>query len=273
MSVAHARYTEQRVEYNVRLCTARVWFRTQGVARFSEVLYHFCFAWAATPRQISDPRTADGTSGATPSTMPTLLRAEVMMLGFCQAGRPGGLRIVRQDCHGLCTVYFLGESGTLFVRCDLWHLARFSACHQHPSVGVGSETSVFARPLRGASPFRWVPCVRFGRLLQLRWRRQCVAGATMIFTTTLKTVAAWSLVLALSLTFAMASTVFIVAQMRCRIRKWKNTGLFSHGRTRSSLAVWQEFTTLLQRQERQITPRCVTAGGVPIKTCIVARKR
>ena len=55
------------VQYNVRLCTARVWFRTQGVARFSpssspvrstylpEVLHHFCFAWATTPRKISDP--------------------------------------------------------------------------------------------------------------------------------------------------------------------------------------------------------------------------
>ena len=226
------------------------------------------FVLLGRPRRGRCRIATNGISGATPSTMPRLLRAEVMMLGFCQAGRPARLRVVRRDCHGLRKVYFLGESGTLFVRCDMWHLARFSACHQLPSVGVVLTLAQRPRCLRlrfvalrpsagfhGASVFALGDCFN------------CVGDYNV------KTVAAWSLVLALALTFVMASTVFIVALMRCRIRKWKNTGIFSHGRTRSSLAVWQEVTTLLQRQERQITPRCVSAGGVPIKTCIVARKR
>ena len=77
MSVAHARYTEQRVEY-VCLCTARVWFRTQGVARFlvfkssalnlssrSLTPFLFCFGDHAEV-DVRSPRTADGSSGATP---------------------------------------------------------------------------------------------------------------------------------------------------------------------------------------------------------------
>ena len=43
---------------------------------------------------------------------------------------------MRQACHGLRTVYFLEDSGTLSVWCDMWHLAPFSVCHQHASVGV-----------------------------------------------------------------------------------------------------------------------------------------
>ena len=201
----------------------------------------------------------DGTSGATPSTMPTLLRAEVMMLGFCQAGRPARLRVVRRDCHGLRKVYFLGESGTLFVRCDMWHLARFSACHQHPSVGVVLTLAQKPRCLRlrfvalrpstgfhGASVFALGDCFN------------CVGDDNV------KTVAAWSLVLALALTFSMASTVFIVVLMRRRIRKCKNTGTF-HLAGPGAL--------LLHRQERQITPRCVSAGEGPDQDLYSGKKK
>ena len=124
--------------------------------------------------------------------MPTLIRAEVMMLAFCQAGRRTGLRIVRRVATVCAQFIFLWHafrlvrhvaSGTLF------RLPPTPECRCRPYVGL--ETSLLAPPLCGPSPFFWVPwCfrVRFRRLLLLRWRPQCVAGAP-----------AWSLVLALPL--------------------------------------------------------------------------
>ena len=79
-----------------------------------------------------------------------------------------------------------------------------------------------------------------------------------------KTVAAWSLVLALALTFGTSSTVDTVALPRCRSRKWKNTRAGYHfAAPKSSLAMLQEVPTSLQRQERWTTPRHVSAGGGP----------
>ena len=144
----------------------------------------------------------------------------------------------------------LVASGTLF------RLPPTRECRRRAN--VGSETLVFALPLRGASPFYWVPwCfrVRFGRLLQLRWGRQCVAGATLILTTTSKTVAAWSLVPALALLFGRGISFHCRFDVLQDSQVEEQTGIFSLGRTRSSLAVLREVTSLLQRQERQITPR------------------
>ena len=109
---------------------------------------------------------------------------------------------------------------------------------------VGSETS----------PFSWLPWrfrVRFGRLLELCRRRQSVVGATVVFITTLKTVAVRILFLALALTVGMSSTVFSVALMCCNDSQVEErTGRFSLSSTSSSLAMLQGATTLLQKQER-----------------------
>ena len=157
---------------------------------------------------------------------------------------------------GLRTVYFLVDSGTLFVWCDVWHVARFSACYQHPSVGVVLTLAQRPRCLRrrfvALRPFCWVPwcfLLRFGRLLHLLWRRQC------------------------------ASLLHVINSFHCRFdalqdsQVEEHTGIFSHIRTRSSLAVLREVTTLLRRQERKITPRCVSAGGSPDQDLYSGKKK
>ena len=215
------------------------------------------FVLLGRPRRGRCRISADGTSGATPSTMPTLLRAEVVMLGFCQAGRPVGLRIVRQDCHGRIAY-------SLFS-CGFWHafrLVRCVACGTlfrllpTPSVGVVPMLAQRPRCLRrrfvALRPFCWVPwcfLLRFGRLLHLLWRRQC------------------------------ASLLHVINSFHCRFdalqdsQVEEHTGIFSHIRTRSSLAVLREVTTLLWRQERKITPRCVSAGGSPDQDLYSAKKK
>ena len=170
------------------------------------------FVLLGRPRRGRCRISADGTSGATPSTMPTLLRAEVVMLGFCQAGRPVGLRIVRQDCHGRIA-YSLFSCGfwhafrlVRYVACGtLFRLLPTPECRRRPH--VGSETSVFAPPLRCDSPF----------LL-----------GSMVLPSSLWAIASFALETTMCLTFGMSSTVSIVALMRCRIRKWKNTRIYFH---------------------------------------------
>ena len=226
----------------------------------------FCFGDHAEV-DVRSPRTADGSSGATAEVnadIDTCRSDDARLLSGWASDR---IAYRTAGCHGLRTVYF--SCGTLFrlvrhvASGTLFRLPPTPECRRRPYVGL--ETSLRAPPLCGPSPFFWVPwCFRvcFGRLLLLRWRPQCVAGAP-----------AWSLVLALALTFVMASTVFHCRSDALQDSQVEEHGHFSLGRTRSSLAVLREVTSLLQRQERQMTPRCVSAGGVPIKTCTVARKR
>ena len=173
----------------------------------------------------------DGTSGATPSTMPTLLRAEVVILGFCQAGRPVGLRIVLQDRHG--RIAYSPFS------CGFWHAFRLvrhvasgrlfrwpptRECRRRPY--VGSETSVFAPPLRGASPFCWVsmvlPC-SFWTIASIALETTMCGRCDRGLHHDVEIRCGVESGSCVGLTFGMSSTVSIVALMRCRIRKWKNT--------------------------------------------------
>ena len=194
------------------------------------------FVLLGRPRRGRCRISADGTSGATPSTMPILLRAEVVMLGFCQAGRPVGLHIVLQDRHGRIAY-------SLFS-CGFWHAFRLvrhvasgrlfrwpptRECRRRPH--VGSETSVFAPPLRGTSPFLLGSMVlpsSFWTIASIALETTMCGRCDRGLHHDVEIRCGLESGSCVGLTFGMSSTVSIVALMRCRIRKWKNTQAYFH---------------------------------------------
>ena len=145
---------------------------------------------------------------------------------------------------GLRTDYFLVESGTLFRSLPTRGWRR--------RANVGPETSVFALPLCGASPFCWVPW-RFRVLFALE-ATKCGSCDRDLHHHVENRCGLESC--------SCAGPHFWRVTNRCPSSLRCVAG-FAGGRTHGCIFIQQhqEVTTLPQRQDCQTTPRYVSVGG------------
>ena len=112
----------------VCLCTARVWFRAEGVARLSRLQVQCAYF---SSRSLKPFLFCLGDHAEVNADIDTCRSDDARLLSGWACDR------IAYRMAGLPRfAHSLFSCGTLFVLCDMWHLARFSAGHQHPSVGV-----------------------------------------------------------------------------------------------------------------------------------------